>query len=143
MHHFLFKIACGAIAFSCTAACASSSQPPPENASSAAAEPSDEELVAQAKQMLHGSICGSDSPLRACLVIPDDGACAAAFDEAWPDCDGGFVNLHEGDAEHWEKVGGDTARCVGERLKARFPLANTVEQVQACANLVAAANAQP
>jgi hypothetical protein len=135
------KVVVGLLATGYLAACAGANKPAPESAESAEGKPSDEEIVAHMKGELGGVLC-TNAGLRSCLGIPDEAACMAGVDEAWPSCDDGFVNLNEGDAAHWRKVGQDTAACLIHGLEAKYPAgAESVSDMKACVSASMTANA--
>jgi hypothetical protein len=71
------------------------------------------------KPLMRQTYCSENALYRVCYGVPDESACNATFDQAWPDCTRGVV-LHDGPSEEDRKQGQQTARCLGEVFKTRF-----------------------
>ncbi len=64
--------------------------------------------------------CQPGSALRVCFAVPDDAACAAAFEAAWPGCAQGVV-VHEGESDEDRAAGEKVGRCIGGAIARKFP----------------------
>ena len=73
-------------------------------------------LKAELRQMY----CQPGSVLRSCFAVPDDAACGAAFDAAWPECTRDIV-LREAPSDENRRQGVRAGRCITEELVANFP----------------------
>ena len=97
--------------------------PPPSVASDSTTAPpssspnapvSDESFTAKARRLF----CASGGLASKCFVVPDEAACIAVFDEAWPSCSRDYP-AHSGTEEAARKAR-DTGRCMGTAFAARF-----------------------
>lgn len=110
-------------------ACASSAPPPATaaNASQPASQPPaagsnspNANGIEGMKAAMAQAFCEPGAALRVCFAIPDDAACSAAFDAAWPGCTQGVV-VHDGESEEDRATGEKVGRCIGGAMAKKFP----------------------